>query len=263
MKSPSLCYKILGDISKPSIILLHGFLGSKEDWSDLSKELISDYRLVLIDLPGHGKSIDLDDYMYSIDSVCEQIKLILDIENIQHCIVLGYSMGGRIALNFAEKNNKFIDSLILISSSFGIENIDERQKRIESDLKICDRIMKDSQSDFLNFWYNLDVFEGVKQNNIYDYLIKKRSHYIKEEIVKSLQNSGTGTMNSFWNTMDLFQFPIHYLYGSMDKKYSKIAKEIKAKSKLIRLYEIENCGHIVFLEQKYQFIQTIIRILNN
>ena len=84
------------------VILVHGFAEDARIWSEQIKSLQKKYRLLVPDIPGSGAS-PYNDKLASIEDLAETIKFILDKEQIKETVLIGHSMGGYIALAFAEK----------------------------------------------------------------------------------------------------------------------------------------------------------------
>ena len=97
------------------LVLLHGFLGSLEIWKVFSTELSKKYRVICIDLPGHGKT---DNFwgIHPMEFIAETVKAVLDELKIEKCVMTGHSMGGYAALSFAEKYPELLQGLCLFHS---------------------------------------------------------------------------------------------------------------------------------------------------
>ncbi|OGN64399.1 MAG: hypothetical protein A3E80_03940 [Chlamydiae bacterium RIFCSPHIGHO2_12_FULL_49_9] len=128
------------------IVFLHGFLGTSEDWQEVWREL-PDATCVGIDLPGHGKSPFSE-------------KFEIGIEEPFHLV--GYSMGGRLAMQFAEKNRERVKTLTLVSTHPGLKTEEEREKRVESDQRWADLLLKEPIDEFLKRWYDQPLFGNFK-----------------------------------------------------------------------------------------------------
>src|SRR5690242_19189175 len=110
------------------LVFLHGFLGCKEDWTDVISHLKDHFCCYAIDLPGHGPLPVTEDIVQSVFETLQRLKLL-------RCPIVGYSMGGRIALELAKRYPKEFEKLIVISSHTGLKDEASRQLRWEQDLK--------------------------------------------------------------------------------------------------------------------------------
>lgn len=115
------------DYDKGSIILfLHGFLENKTMWQFIVPELPKSYRKICLDLPGHGASGNLS-YLHSMEDMAEVIKALLTHIKAKRVILCGHSMGGYVALAFAEKYPDMVKGLILMNSTAQADS-EERKK---------------------------------------------------------------------------------------------------------------------------------------
>ena len=119
-------YEIKG--SGPAIVLLHGFMESLEMWYPFLPSLCKDFSVVMIDLPGHGKSKTLSD-THSMELIAEKIKEILDKEGIKTSTMIGHSMGGYAALAFAKSYPQSLNGLALFHSHPDADTKDAQKNR--------------------------------------------------------------------------------------------------------------------------------------
>src|SRR6266581_7143772 len=150
--------------SNQTLVLLHGFTGSTAGWGQ-QMDILADYglRIIAIDLPGHGQSDAPEDAKrYSIEYCQKDILAALQTLGVHesHAIILGYSMGGRIALYTAFSG--FFRSLILESASPGLEDPVEREQRRISDEALAASIERDGVKTFVERWEKLSLFASQK-----------------------------------------------------------------------------------------------------
>ncbi|MFP4471946.1 MAG: alpha/beta fold hydrolase, partial [Bacteroidales bacterium] len=84
----------------PVLVLLHGFLESLHIWDDFAAELTGSFRVVRIDLPGHGQT-EVIDGKSGMTLMAKAVKAVLDELAIAECVMIGHSMGGYVTLEFA------------------------------------------------------------------------------------------------------------------------------------------------------------------
>jgi pimeloyl-ACP methyl ester carboxylesterase len=106
-------YQVTG--KGPVIVLLHGFLASGEVWKNFARKLRDDFRIIIVDLHGHGQSEALGP-PGSLDEMAEAVNHIMKAEKISHCMMAGHSMGGYVTLAFAEKYPKKLKGFVLFHS---------------------------------------------------------------------------------------------------------------------------------------------------
>ncbi|WP_185855431.1 alpha/beta fold hydrolase [Blattabacterium cuenoti] len=145
----------------PTIVLLHGFMGSSEIWNLIYEILSKEYRIISIDLPGHGKSIFPIKWrkktIFTMEDGANIVGEILKKENIEKVIVIGHSMGGYISLALAEKNPYIFLGLCLLHSTAKQDTIEKKNKRIQG--------IHLSKLNFPLFVYN-SVNSWFNKNNI-------------------------------------------------------------------------------------------------
>src|SRR5699024_8653544 len=132
MKESLFAYDVKG--SGPVLVLLHGFTGSKQTWKNFTEAWQDRFTLVIVDLPGHG---DTPPFSHSMHDLVEQLHDFFKQLNLTKFHLLGYSMGGRIALSYANVYPEQIQSLILESASPGLKDEEERKERRESDERLA------------------------------------------------------------------------------------------------------------------------------
>lgn len=116
------------------VVLLHGYLESIEVWDDFAGELGKDYRVIRIDLPGHGFSMWDDRKVIGMDYMADTVVSVLDILEVEKCTVVGHSMGGYVAVEMAVNHSERVEGLVFFHSSPNAdtpERIENRQREIE------------------------------------------------------------------------------------------------------------------------------------
>lgn len=131
----------------PPLVFLHGFLGSHADFYPLVSYLGPRF-CVGIDLPGHGNTPFTRDFFGTFPLFAEKIHLI------------GYSMGGRLALQYALKYPERIESLTLISTHPGLKTPLEKEERLKYDALWAEKMVKLPMKEFLKSWYLQPIFDG-------------------------------------------------------------------------------------------------------
>ena len=131
------------DIGKgTAVVLLHGFLENKTMWKDLAPKLAEKNRVISIDLLGHGDS-DCLGYVHSMEENAEIVKAILSNLKIRKAIIIGHSMGGYVALAFAELFPNAVKGLVLMNST---AKEDSEERKINRD-----RAIKAVKQNYINF----------------------------------------------------------------------------------------------------------------
>ena len=115
-KQGNIYYEVHGKKNGRAIVFLHGFLGSSQIWLNYISKFTGSYKVILIDLPGHGKS-DCYGYIHTMELMAESVKAVLDELNLRKYILVGHSMGGYVSLAFAELFSDNLKGLVLYHST--------------------------------------------------------------------------------------------------------------------------------------------------
>ena len=242
------------------LFFIHGFTGSSDTWNSI-RDLINKQSYA-IDIPGHNKSIfnNLKEN-YNIEDFCVEFYLLLNSLNINKIDLCGYSMGGRLSLAFAYKYPDKINSLILESTSFGIENFELKDERLLKDLELCIKI-KDDYDNFIVDWSENKIFKNQKLRNKNDWDSQNniRSNHNKYQLAKSLESFSVGRMNYLENELNLFDFPVYLISGENDEKFFKISHKLMKLNSNVTHYRVNSCGHNTHLEDPKLFTDIINNI---
>ena len=112
----------------PVIVLLHGYLESLEVWEDFTSLLTPHFRVVAIDIPGHGIS-QVKGEIHTMEFVAEVLKGVLDKLGITRCFVVGHSMGGYVAEAFAAAYPEYLMGLVLFHSTPNPDTEEKKENR--------------------------------------------------------------------------------------------------------------------------------------
>lgn len=128
----------------PAIVLLHGYLENLKMWKPLAETLSKDYQVIMLDLPGHGKSGVLGE-VHTMELMAEQVKDTLEYLEIQQALFVGHSMGGYVSLALAEKYPERVKAFVLLNSTVlpdSEEKKEQRLKAVETAQKNLDTLIK-------------------------------------------------------------------------------------------------------------------------
>jgi pimeloyl-ACP methyl ester carboxylesterase len=125
-KGANISYRINGNGG--TLVLLHGFTETQDIWNYFAKELSVKYRVITLDLPGHGASGCIGE-IHSMELLADCVKAVLDDAGINDCIMIGHSMGGYVTLAFAEKYKEMIKGFGLFHSSALADSMEAKENR--------------------------------------------------------------------------------------------------------------------------------------
>jgi len=227
------------------MIVAHGFLGLPSEWNFLIEHLKDHYTFHLLTLPGHQEvpiDSNIDEFFQSLTEYSQ---------SLNSFSLLGYSMGGRILLEFALRNLSSINNIILESANPGIENQSEREIRYAKDLL---GFGGQTYEDFLQNWYLQSLFNPNLDYNISE---KLKLHQ-PQHLVQAMAIFSPGSRPSLWNELHgLSHIPCHFISGIKDIKYFKIGIDLKALN--WNLHSLD-AYHNVHLERPLEFLALIKKL---
>ncbi|MBV6419724.1 MAG: 2-succinyl-6-hydroxy-2,4-cyclohexadiene-1-carboxylate synthase [Ignavibacteriaceae bacterium] len=248
------------DSTKKTVFFLHGFTGSCEDWNDITQKIDKRFNKIAPDLPGHGKSSSPSSLnYYQTNSLINQIEFLLDKLNLNDIVLCGYSMGGRLALQFAAKNPSLVKGLILESATAGIKNEKERNTRIRNDEEKAAFLENNSIEDFLTMWMDQELFGTLRRfsNERIKNLKEERAKRSKTGLANSLRGFGTGVMPYIGQELAKINCPVLLISGGLDEKFTNINKNIKKLFPVAKHKIITTAGHNTHLEEPKKFIEAV------
>ncbi len=235
-----------------ALVLIHGFTESTKIWHDYKDSLSANFRLILIDLPGHGKSGMLDD-VHSMDLMADSIKAVLDHLAIETAVVVGHSMGGYVSLSFARKYSRMLKGLGLFHST-SLADSDETKQARERAIEAINR----NHSKFL-FSFIPELF-AAETKDLYQSEIQTLIDEASTMDAKALIAAQEG-MKERSSTLDVLinaSFPVMFIAGQKDSRvpfeniWVQMALTETAHSLILR-----NVGHMGFIEAKIQCLDFI------
>ena len=255
-----------GSKDAPALVLIHGFTGSVASWgAHLDVFATSGLRVIALDMLGHGRSdVPPLPSRYRIHECCEDILAIMHTLDIQEgeATLLGYSMGGRIALYTAFSG--FFRNIILESASPGIADENERYRRYRSDDALADLIEREGMAEFVDIWERIPLFESQKQLSpeAQATLHEQRMSNSERGLANSLRGVGTGQQPSLHTKLPELTLPVLLIAGELDSKFSGIAREMAAALPHAQLAIIPGAGHTVHLERPAAFDRIVLEFLS-
>ena len=241
--STAINYNIVG--SGSTVVLLHGFLEELSIWDNLSKKLSLTIQVITIDLPGFGKS-GLISESHSMNLMADVVNEILITECVSKCIIVGHSMGGYVALAFAELFSDKLSGLILFHSQAAADDCKAKKNR---DRTI--EIVKNNHSKFISSFIPelfCEMNVGKYKSEI-EHLIKVSLQTKDEGIIASLR--GMRDRKDQIELLKELNIPILFIVGKQDSRIplEKINQQISL-PKISEVLMMDNVGHMGFIEAK-------------
>lgn len=244
------------DIGKGrAIVLLHGFLESLEVWfgNGFANELAKKFRVIAIDLPGHGKSECLG-YVQQMERMADVVKDVMDELGLRRYVVAGHSMGGYVALAFAEK---YVDNLSGLCLFHSTARPDSEEKKLDRERAI--RIVKRDPLKYTNQLV-LNLFALANQR-----YLKKEINWIRRMAAKTKKQGivacleGMKIRPSREIILRFAQYPVLIIAGKRDNviPYESLVEQAELAS-ICRLVSLERTGHMGFIEMKKETLKKLV-----
>lgn len=246
------------------LVLLHGFTGSAATWLAHLTAFSKYFHVVHMDLLGHGRTDSPPDpKRYRIENAAHDLVTIFDRLSLPPVHLLGYSMGGRLALYLALHYPAVVESLILESASPGLETEMERLERQRSDEQLASRIEQNGIVSFVDEWECLPLFSTQKRlpKYIRDWQRIQRLQNNSLGLANSLRGMGTGMQPSLWPYLSGVDKRILLIAGGLDAKFAAIAQRIHEQIPTSQLVLIPDAGHAAHLEQPESFNRSVLEFL--
>ena len=255
-------YSFRGDTNQPLILFLHGFMGDSNEFNPVISLLSEQFSCLTVDLTGHGKTRVLGgEECYTMVNTAQGLIDWLDELNVKRCFLVGYSMGGRLALYLSLHYPERFSKVVLESASPGLKTQQERVERIQRDFELARKLENTDFSTFLSNWYNQPLFASLTQHPNFDAMIASRLQNKPIELAKSLRNLSTGCQPSLWDKLQESTTSLLLLVGEYDAKFIGINSEIVNLCQLARLEIVSNCGHNIHVENPKIFVDRVLGFL--
>jgi 2-succinyl-6-hydroxy-2,4-cyclohexadiene-1-carboxylate synthase len=227
---------MLSDVTE-TVVLLHGFAGTGRLWDPVVARLDGErYRPLAPDLRGHGTAAARRPV--SFDGCVEDV-----LGLVAHPFTLvGYSMGGRIALRVALAAPERIDRLVLAATTAGIDHDAERAQRRAADEALADQVERGSIEDFADRWTAQPLFAGTPPAAAATW----RADILENDpvaLAAALRGIGTGAMESLWNRLGELTMPATVLAGERDPKFRALGQRLADGLPHGELVIVEGAGH--------------------
>lgn len=237
----SIHFKVEGE--GDSIVLIHGFLESREIWNTFSAELAKHYKVISIDLPGHGRTENIDE-IHSMELMADSVLAVLDALKTGQCLLVGHSMGGYMASAFAELYPRRLKGLVYFHSNAAGDTEEARKNRD----RMIEIVNKD-QHGFINNFIP-DLFAPENKNRFSDTIqaLKNSSSSTSQKgIVAALK--GMKERKDRVELLKTLPIPVLFIAGKKDKRLpvDKVMHQacLPGHSEVLLL---EGVGHMGYIE---------------
>jgi 2-succinyl-6-hydroxy-2,4-cyclohexadiene-1-carboxylate synthase len=204
-----------------SVVLLHGFSGTRRAWDGVASILQRErYLPIAFDLPGHGDAADCERPITF--AACVSHVLARSPERFALC---GYSLGGRVALHVALAAPERVARLVLVSSTAGIAERAERERRRERDRLLAGELQEAGLESFISRWRAQPLFAG-EPPEVAELAREDQRRNRPDALADVLRGVGTGEMAPLWGRLGELTMPTTLLVGERDEKFQALARRM-------------------------------------
>ena len=263
-------HDFIGEVDRGNVlVLLHGFLGSGADWRQVLPGLQHHYRCVTVDLPGHGESSN-SNIPESPEQLAEQVVRALAHCGIDRFSLLGYSLGGRLALVIAASYPDQIEELFLEGANPGLQSETERNRRLLHDEHWACRFYHEPLSRVLDDWYQQPVFASLdkftRATLVQERIVGDNGQNRSRQLAKLLrccslahQKDYRGFLQNYCTSKQGAQHKtkVIYLAGEYDQKFRQLAQSL-AQECGVDVRIIAAAGHNTHRDNPAGFVDTLL-----
>jgi len=232
------------------LCLLHGFSGAGVNWSPVVGMLHSPL-MIAPDLIGHGGTDSpADPARYRIEAAAADLYALWGQLELPPLHLVGYSMGGRLALYTALAYPAMVTRLTLESASPGLATEAERDDRRAADEVLADQIESNGIAWFAAMWEQVPLFQHQSEK-VREDLRAVRLSQSATGLANSLRWMGTGAQPSLWERLPELSMPVDLIVGALDAKFVAINRQMAARIPTCQLQVVDAAGHSVHQEQPH------------
>ena len=217
----------------PLVAFLPGFAQRADAWAPVAEQVGQKYR-----------SLPIDFSTWTFDGRLREIAERVDDGDV----VVGYSMGGRLALKAALRRPPKFGGLVLVGTSAGIEDDDARADRRASDEELADWIERHTIEEFAERWEAQPVFASQPPELVRAQRPGRLAHE-PAQLARLLRSAGQGMFEPVWHELELIDCPVLAVAGELDTRYADASYRIAERAQHGRARLIEGAGHAPQLER--------------
>jgi 2-succinyl-6-hydroxy-2,4-cyclohexadiene-1-carboxylate synthase len=238
---------------RPWLVWLHGFLGSRREWLPFAGEF-THWSQLWIDLPGHGGSAQI--LARDFADVSQRLRATLAHYGVTHYWLVGYSLGGRIAMYHACYGHADgLAGLVVEGGNPGLACKAGREQRMQSDMQWAQRLRAQPLPDVLDAWYRQPVFSDLTPLQRSE-LIALRGRNNPLSLAAMLEATSLARQPDLAPALRALTIPFTYLCGERDAKFRALAQ-----ARALPLRVIPAAGHNAHRENPGAFSNALREIL--
>lgn len=227
------------------LVLLHGFLGRGADWRSVRAGLPGEWDVRAPDLPGHGAALDVSGYSMDDAADWALAGLAGSVPGgvTEPVDVVGYSMGGRLALHIAVTRPHAVRRVVVVSGSPGLRTEPERAARRQVDADRAAAIRADFPA-FVDAWYRMPLWHSLPDALRQSLTADRTAHADPAGLAASLDVMGTGAQLGLWDALAGISAPVWAVAGALDPRFVRLAREM-AESGRVQAITMPDVGHFI------------------
>ncbi|MTI12810.1 2-succinyl-6-hydroxy-2,4-cyclohexadiene-1-carboxylate synthase [Sansalvadorimonas verongulae] len=239
-----------------NLILIHGFLGSGNDWRSVLPALTKQFHCYTVDLPGHGQSPAINDETTDkslLPAIADAVYRELQSHNLLPVTLLGYSLGGRVAINLAARmKTADLSGLILEGAHPGLTTDDEKRHRVINDNRWAARFQNEPLPEVLSDWYQQPVFQSLTQRERQALIAERSLLSNGKALATILSGCSLGKQENLWSVVAKLNCPTYYVVGKHDEKFSRVANKLN-----VHTAKVPDAGHNAHRDNPDKFTEAI------
>jgi 2-succinyl-6-hydroxy-2,4-cyclohexadiene-1-carboxylate synthase len=196
-------------------------------------------------------------------AVTDLVALVRQI-GFEKAVWVGYSLGGRTALQLAIQHPDAVSALVLEGASPGLPTEKERAERIAADEALAQKAENEGLEAFIDYWQSIPLWDSQKTTLTEPQRVALRQQRLAQRatgLANSLRGMGTGSQAWVGDRLGELSVPVLLTAGRLDTKFSAIAAEMAKSIPDVRLQIIEDAGHCAHLEQPAAFNAVLLDFL--
>jgi len=249
----------------PPVVLLHGFTGSRTSWYDVVRAIDGEFTTLAVDLIGHGWSgSPASVERYEMARAVADLVALLRKCGFDRAVWVGYSLGGRTALQLAVQHPEAVSALVLEGASPGLATEQERADRVAADEALARKAEVEGVEAFIDYWQSIPLWDSQKTTLTEPQRVALRQQRLAQRatgLANSLRGMGTGSQAWVGDRLGELRVPVLLTAGRLDTKFSAIAREMGQQIPDARVEIIEDAGHCAHLEQPAAFNAVLLDFL--
>jgi 2-succinyl-6-hydroxy-2,4-cyclohexadiene-1-carboxylate synthase len=240
------------------VTVLHGFTLSGDSWRETISKMPAGWLWIVPDLRGHGATRMEPGAPCTMDACATDLRMLWDHLGIRRSHLVGYSMGGRLALHVAVRLPERVRSLLTLGANAGLDP-DARAARRESDEGLAARIQRSGVEAFVDWWSAQPLFAGLQRRGA-RFTARRRAERMRNRadgLAASLRGMGAGAMEPLWAELGRVGCPSTFVAGEDDHAYVASARRMAELVPGARLEVVPGAGHAAHMERPAAFARVL------